>query len=395
MSEILDKIQGLNRKYLKKILFSQSSYPIPKVCFYLLGIGIYSLRITLVVSSLCLIHYIYNFSFRKFSFNKLILFIFWTVFICIYYLQYKLPFFPPEFDGSLSLVVYLVRAIPLLLLILVSLQLKNKSIYFNLVFLFSLGMLTHAILNTVNTVIISDPPYYGRVYEFFTGGRVNSPGTTLLASFSSLLLLGFVGDKKVQKKKLLFVFLFITFLISAAISLTFLARTYFFVLAIGTILIAIRYASETGKISFFLLSLFLSVTLLASAFKFLLPANLSDRIINGVYSMKIQHNIDYFNQIGENFFIYPKSYITLDVYWFHNFFYDVHRSSGPYAAICAYGIVLITSFSIVVNWEKRYTKSLLIIFSLFIPYLLTTIPWESSEYQIIVLFAGFTMLVAD
>ncbi|MCW7493183.1 DUF1229 domain-containing protein [Leptospira sp. 2 VSF19] len=244
----------------------------------------------------------------------------------------------------------------------------------------------------MSTLITADPPYYGRAYEFFTGSRVNSPGTTLLASFSSLLLLGFLGDKNVKEKRLLYFLLGISILISLSISYIFIARTYFFVLAIGTVFVVIRYASETKNLSFLFYFVFVVISILISVFEFLLPEDLSDRIVNGVYSRKIQHSIDYFSQIGQNFFIYPKSHLILDEFWFHNFFSDVHRSSGPYAAIFAYGAVFLTFLSIFVNWRKRYIKSLLIITLLFIPYLLTSIPWESSEYQILVLFAGFTLL---
>jgi hypothetical protein len=306
-------------------------------------------------------------------------------------LHFRLPFFPDDFNGDISFEVYVVRLIPILLFVIVSLQLRSKNTFLNLIFIFSLGMLTHAILNTISTIFYLDPPYYGKVREYFTGTIVNSPGTTLLASFSSLLLVGFVGDQRIKNPRLLLMLLILTGAISLSISLVFVARTYFFIILLGIFLVSIRYILQKKGSPFVLFLFSLSLFFLILIYDFLIPVNLKERIIGGVYSIKIQHTIDYFDQISKDFFIYPKSHLTYGEYWFHNFFYDVHRSSGPYTALIAYGIIGATLLNLFVNFGKQYTKSLFIIFLLFLPYLLTTIPWESSEYQILALFAGVTL----
>lgn len=380
-----------NRKFLRRSIFSKSKLPIPKLSFLLLGIGIYSFKISILVATLCSLHFIYNFKFKNLKLITLIFALLWLSFLILYFLHFRLPIFPKDFNGDISFEVYAVRSIPILLFVLVSLQIRSKSIFLNLIFLFSLGMLTHAILNTVATLLYVEPPYYGKAREFFTGSTVNSPGTTLLASFSSLLLIGFVGDQQVKNPSSILFLLIATGVISFFVSIVFVARTYFFIIILGIAFVSIRIIFRTKGSPLLLFLFSFSMLLLIFIYNSLIPESITERILNGVYSIKIQHTIDYFGQVSKNFFIYPKSNLVYEEYWFHNFFYDVHRSSGPYTAIVAYGIFGVTILNLLMNIERKYSKSLFIVFLLFIPYLLTTIPWESSEYQILGLYAGVTL----
>ena len=123
---------------------------------------------------------------------------------------------------------------------------------------------------------------------------------------------------------------------------------------------------------------------------------IKDRILNGTYTVKMQHTTDYWMQISKNFFIYPKAeYNHSEHSWFHNYFYDVHRTSGPITAILTYSFfIFVLTISIKNYFSKTfYGKELLLLYIAFFPYLYTSIPWESSEHQMITFFSGMTAMI--
>jgi hypothetical protein len=320
----------------------------------------------------------------------------------LFFLSYYKFFIPPDLPWGripLDFYRYFQVAIQIILIYHLILSLNEIKDAIRLVFAVSLGMMIFALSNMYFTISLLDPPYYGKAYHSIHKFVYNSPGTTILGSMLPIVMISFwkKGDFILSTYNIM---LFTSIIGCIGISIVFTARTPILILVIATIL---KVTFENFKINkkFILYSLLsICVLIIASYLMTLIFSEyantLFNRLVYGDYSEKIGHHIDYWNQIKENFYIYPVSFHRNHYhYWFHNFFFDNHRTSGPITAIISYLIFSLAFIksSIDLYLKKEYGKEIFILFILFIPFLITTIPWESSESQMIGLYAGITALI--
>jgi hypothetical protein len=159
---------------------------------------------------------------------------------------------------------------------------------------------------------------------------------------------------------------------------------------------SITSSNSSRNIFIIAITILTILTFLVSYSNITLLVRIKDRILYGEYMVKAQHTIDYWSQVKNGFWIYPKAEFSLkENNWFHNFFFDVHRTSGPVTAIIAYTIFLLTFGLSVINVFRKtyYAKELLVLYVSFFPYLYTSIPWESSENQMTTFYAGITAMI--
>ncbi|MCZ8156434.1 MAG: DUF1229 domain-containing protein [Leptospira sp.] len=325
-------------------------------------------------------------------------FSFFLIFIIFYARYYISPEPPPGWENmDLDYWNYILKSMQLLLVyLIVGIEPKPKN-KFKLLASLSLGMLFVAILNSVFTMIYLDPPYYGKSYHIFHKVIVNSPGTTILGGMASILFLSFLTNKDYKP----FAFGIGSILVLSLgifISILYSARTLFFEILIIfslqiSFLIMRRFSLKKIEGLRYLFLIFTSLLVAFFLIDHPLFSRIKDRIVSGDYLVKFQHTIDYWTQIKTGFWIYPKDHSGY--VWFHNFFFDVHRTSGPKTAIVNYSFFIIILFLLLKNIQKRtyFHKELLVLFIAFFPFLYTTIPWESSENQMISFYAGLVAMV--
>jgi hypothetical protein len=371
-------------------------------CIYLFlaGLGPGKIMLSTLILYFLVISIVLNFRKNKISIPSYFGIFLWFLFIILYYFQYETPYMPEKINGKLDFFMYQLKAIPVLCIFILFVSTKSNIDKFHYLECISFGMLAIASINTIATLVHLDPPYYGRAWEFFSNGVMNSPGTTILASIPALLLLSFVNTDKLKKFTYIYL-LAITLVLGTIINLIFLARSFFFIIfliLIFKIFFFILKSRTNGKtlihkksLIYIFISLFFLIIII---FLFRESIHLViNRIIHGDYMVKFLHTWEYFSLIKENFFIYPSSnYFRPEQFWFHNFFFDSHRTSGPFVAILAYIIFLFTGIKSLINLKRNRSDSreLFILFLSFFPILYTSIPWESSEYQLIFFYSALT-----
>lgn len=323
--------------------------------------------------------------------------IMFVLFFISYYLFLQPTAMPEGIDpvaNPVSLTLNSATAILAFLLVIIA---KSPPERFKVILFITSGMFVFALLNTIATLYYVQPPYYSRAYHFAAGIIYNSPGTTILASMLPILLVSFFPIRLTNQINSMMLTV-AAVAISAAISLMFSARTFFFVLPAILLFALFRYLvnrrkSEEHELLTIVLFLIASTGILAFVLRDQFSA-IIERIVNGTYATKIGHSILYWKQVSTNFFQYPEV-ASSGEYWFHNFFYDAHRTSGPWTAILAYAFLLLVCTKAFFDVRRRRpfameTTTLLIAF---IPYLMTTIPWESSESQMIALYGALAGMV--
>ncbi|AXR69260.1 DUF1229 domain-containing protein [Leptospira mayottensis] len=388
-------------------IFKLRIFSLPIVCWIcsiLIGLGIVNGRLSLFTIGLSFLISILLLKNAKWNISSIFSLLLIISFLLAYFFFYKTPNMPQHLDGKLNPVLYVFKAFPVLFSFLIIFALpssKQKRLFFVGI---ALGMLLFAIINSAATVVYLKSPYYGKAFHFFYKIEYNSPGITILASILPIVLFCFNGyllriNKKLKSKNVFFI---IVFLISIFISFLFSARTFFFLVianAIALILVQIwevfRVSNKSIYYKFIIVFLVLFVLCLL-IFLFLKETYVGERILNGIYLEKINHHIDYWNAIKKDFFVYPKMPVGSKYsFWYHNVFFDSHKTSGPITALILY-IYSFFIFAIVCkNTFKRDYESFLYFhfYICFVPYLITTIPWESSEPQMMALFSGLGALI--
>ncbi len=367
------------------IFFSGFSF-LPTPYFLLVNIGI-------IMGVFCQIHRI-NFLSQEFGLGIL-----WVLFFYFYYRFYKAPDLPDGWVGGIDLEAFLRNSTNLLSVFLIIALERSSSRKVKVLSCLPMGMLAFASLNTIFTLIKLEPPYYGRTYSFMLDIVYNSPGTTILGSMLSIYLIAFKkGFQNISK--IFWILLVLALGFGSWISVLFTARTFFLVLILAILLLIAINGVQTFKLGLDKYLLFLAFFSFGSLLIFYMNGDFlirtMERLKTGDYSEKLLHHKDYFAQVRNSFWQYPRSTFTYPWhFWFHSFLPDVHRTSGPYTLLVAALIVIGTY---VKSFWNSYQKTELgressIFLILFIPYLLTTIPWESSESQMLVLFAGVSAIV--
>ncbi|PJZ89451.1 DUF1229 domain-containing protein [Leptospira levettii] len=265
----------------------------------------------------------------------------------------------------------------------------------------SLGMLCFALVTTLFTIVYLDPPYYGKAIHPIGKFEMNSPGTTILGSISAILSICFLSEKTNKNPSYIAMTLFLL-ICALFISFIFSARTLFFAFLILILIKSFTYRQAFGigknsnsALHFFLFLIF-SLLLYFFLRELTLIRVLEKRIVNGDYLIKFQHSLDYFAQISEDFYIYPKADYKFTYHnWFHNFFYDVHRTSGPITALATYTLFVFSYGRALYNLKigTYFGRELFELYSVFLIYLVTSIPWESGENQMIAFYSGFTAMI--
>lgn len=393
---------------MSEYVFKLKIFSLPVVCWLcsmMFGFGIVNGRLTLLAITFAIV--IFVLLIKKTEWKNIfavIGLVLISAFLYTYYVFYKIPMMPAHIDGSIQRTGYLLKALPVLFSYLIVFALPEKKQKENFFIGIALGMLLFAIVNSVATLIYLDPPYYGRAFHYFHKTEYNSPGITILASMLPLILFCFNGYlfeiKDAWKKETIF---FITVLVvSVSISFLFSARTLFFIMTGNVfVLFLIRlwnfYSISTRSVYYKLGIGFLALFLfILSIYCFLKFTYIGQRVMTGVYSEKINHHIDYWQTVRNGFFVYPKITIGASfTFWYHNVFFDSHKTSGPITALILYGYALLILVFAIRNSILKISASkyYLHFYVCFIPYLITTIPWESSESQMMTLFAGLGALV--
>ncbi|EMO16440.1 DUF1229 domain-containing protein [Leptospira interrogans] len=388
-------------------LFKFRIFSLPAICWIcstLIGFGTVNGRLSLFVIGLSFIISIFLLKNIKWNISSTFSFLLVISFLLAYFFFYKTPNMPQHLDGKLNPILYVFKAFPTLFsffIIFALPSLKQKKLFFIGI---ALGMFVFAIINSIATLVYLEPPYYGKAYHFFYKMEYNSPGITILASMLPIVLFCFNGyllkiDKKLKWQNVFFLFVF---LISLFISFLFSARTFFFlIIANIIILVLIRlwkiYSIPNKGIYYkFIIGFLILFVSCSSIYFFLKETYIGQRIMNGIYSEKLNHHVDYWNTIKKDFFIYPKITIGSEyTFWYHNIFFDSHKTSGPITALILYIYsVFIFLIALKKSLKRDYRSFRYFHFYIcFIPYLMTTIPWESSESQMVALFAGLGALI--
>ncbi|MBM9577283.1 DUF1229 domain-containing protein [Leptospira sp. 201903070] len=375
------------------------------VCSLLIGFGSVSVRLSLLTIVLSFSLSIYLLRRIKLNIFSILLLLLLVGFLFTYYLFYEVPVLPNEIDGKLYLVWYLFKALPVFFSFLIILGLpdatQKKLFFIGIAF----GMFLFAIVNTLATVAYLDPPYYGKAYHLFLRSEYNSPGITILASMLPIALFCFEGyfseiKTHLKAKQLFFG---VVFLISLFISFLFSARTFFFIVLLNVVVLSVIWLwrslvfSEKSRIYKISISLVVAISLILLIFFFLNFTEIGQRMLHGVYSEKINHQVDYWTTIRKGFFVYPKIQINSSfTFWYHNFFYDTHKTSGPFTALLIYAYFIISFVLLLIRLTEKAKNAIeyFHFYVCFLPYLFTSIPWESSEPQMIALYSGLGALIS-
>lgn len=392
---------------MSEYLFKLRFFSLPLiywVCSILFGFGIINGRLSLFAILISAIGCAILLKNTRWNFFSLIGLVLISAFLILYYVFYKIPIMPPHIDGSIQKIGYLLKSLPVVLTYLIVFALPERKEKERFIIGIAVGMILFAIINSVATLIYLSPPYYGRAFHYFLKTEYNSPGITILASMLPMILFCFNGylfeitkDRKSEK----FVFIF-ALIVGVAISFLFSARTFFFIIIANIIvLIAVRlwnmFSISTRSVYYkTVIGFFTLLVLGLSVLCFMQFTYIGQRVLTGVYSEKINHTIDYWQTIRSGFFVYPKIVIGSSfTFWYHNVFFDAHKTSGPYTAIILYAYAFLILFFAVRNSILKipFSKFYLHLYLCFIPYLVTTIPWESSESQMMTLFAGLGALI--
>jgi hypothetical protein len=371
---------------------------------FLSGVGSYKEYIALPSIVGLFFYLLLNLENIKHSFKILFGFLNWFTFLSCYYFFYIPPLPPVEWQPNsmdLNNYIYCVKSLQVLLVYLVIATQRSSFVKFQMLSSVSLGMMFYASLNAIFTILYLDPPYYGKAYHSIYRVVMNSPGTTILGGIASICLLSFYSSK-LKKNRIYKFMLVLAIFAGISISLLYSARTLFFIFVIYLIIFSFlnfktnSYIFYSRKFVIFILLLLLLTLTFGNFLYFEHLAVIKKRIFEGEYRVKFQHTIDYFLQVKENFFSYPIRQFTYRYNdWFHNFFFDTHRTSGPITAIILYFLLGYTFFFSFRNMIARtfFGKELLILYICFFPYLYTTIPWESGENQMITFYAGFVAMI--
>lgn len=346
-----------------------------------------------------------SFSFIRWELHKVLVLTSIFLFYIFYYIFYQIPVTPVEWKFTgIDFYGHSLRFLPALFTFVFLLTLHSRK--YRELFLVSVGfgMMLFAVLMTIATVIHFDPPYYGKSFHFYDRTEGNSPGITVLANILPIAFLCFYPKVYLTPLKNVFQSLFALALLFLGLYINYLfsARTFVFLIGINiTLILAFQIFSyyRKGKQINLKTILVASVsTILVILFTlFLLKDSfLIHRILNQNFDVKIHHFLDYYANIKNGFFIYPKVDIEKSgTYWFHNVFFDAHRTSGPWTALSlyfyfAYTFVL-AAYRTVKGDEiqQRYLHLYINIFLLFV----TCIPFESSESQLMVIFIGIGGLI--
>lgn len=364
---------------------------------FLVGVGFIHVWVTALLAISTSFFLLLRFKLRNINFKEILMVSLWVSFFFLYFYNYV----PPEIDNifvPISGKWYLINVVPVLLVSTLLVLSHDTWAKIEIILAISAGMFVFAIANSLCTLVILKPPYYGRAFHSVHHYVYNSPGTTILGSILPLVMIAFYGFKLSQRKNYNLI-LFIVISISILISLMFLARTtilmIFFSIGLkfGTSVIGRTNKVIPRKDIIRIVLLIIFVVIVLSLFTNY-PSKLIERFVNGHYLIKLQHQIDYWNQVTYDFWSYPKARITMAEVYFHNFFYDSHRTSGPFTAIISYiiyGFTIFNTFKLI-SIKSKLGIDFLNLLLLFSAFLFTTIPWESSESQMIALYACITLL---
>lgn len=375
-----------------------SSY-LPLILCSLIGIGFISNKISLTIVIFLFIFSLFHC--RKWIENtRVLLFIFlWILFFISYYFFY----IPPDLPwGRIPLDFFeysLKCSIPLVLMLLIALTSKEKF-EFQVLISISLGMISIATANLFFTWIYLDPPYYGKALHAIHKVITNSPGNTLLGMFLPITMISFWNGPKNQSV-LYSISTAIAILLSLFISIFFSARTPVLMLILAVFIklcLLISYKRINLQKPIFIYGILFLITIIILIIKLnnSFVDSLIYRLINGNYNTKFIHHFDYWVQVSKKFWIYPVASFSMPESYFHNFFYDTHRTSGPVPAIIAFLILFISLFLGIFRIKRKhiFVSNVLLLLILLIPVLMTTIPWEYSESQILTFYSVITVMIA-
>lgn len=234
-----------------------------------------------------------------------------------------------------------------------------------LIWYLGLGALVWAVGTVIATVVLSDPPYYGKIVDLRSLARGvlhfgNTPGIASLLVFFPVISLAVFALLKPRKDVWLWIFSLIALAVSIVCAILIQQRSFFLIVLIVQPLIVGVFAFLLGKNKTGLI--FLSV--LTGCILFFLVDMQSNY---GLLARKLDQNL--FTDARVQMFKYWLGQISihplirsivgpppLDVYpYFHNFFADVHRLSGFWAFFVSIALIgyIFTRLIVLTNKNKK------------------------------------------
>jgi hypothetical protein len=372
---------------------------IPLISAFIFGIGSLNWKLNLFVFALICLYLGYNSSIPGINFSLTVISTLWSIFLVFYFYFYIPPFIEKIQSANLNSFDYFQSSFILLGSVSVFSFMKSLDLSKNILISFSLGMFLTATLNVIYTFVNVEPPYYGKAYHWYFHIVYNSPGSTILASFLSLVLFTF---KNKLNSRFINILSYIFWAGSIFISTFFMARLFYLISIYFFILYFILFFdghyiySSSKKYKWFTIYFIIGIVFLFFYQDNDFITNIINRLKYGDYTEKFFHHRDYWIQVSNNFWIYPVSYYNYHyVNWFHSFIPDTHRTSGPYTAIIAFLLVFLPFLRALYSLKvkENYSKEKFLLYALMLPFLFTTIPWESSEPQVLIFYAMVTAFI--
>lgn len=210
--------------------------------------------------------------------------------------------------------------------------------------LFLIGCALWGILIMCITMLKIPPPYYGNAINPIFGHPMNTTGIAYLLSMAPIVFYINVSDSKPLKyNPFSILFLVMLFATSSFFAIQIQERTFFIIAFIVCPLMLAIYASTKGKNKYFLFAA-ISIPTAYILFKSIIEANFQE--YRGVnlrlfQDLRFQLFKNWLEQITNSPWIYPNvTFIPNKDHgpptpWFHNFFMDAQRVSGPIGILTA------------------------------------------------------------
>ena len=261
----------------------------------------------------------------------------------------------------------------------------KKEIYFKISYIFLIGMLLNSAIYAIYTFFEYPSLLLLRLaMDPFTGSIVNTPGLSNLASLAPVFAIYMLFKEKLNKK-LLFINIFII-LLALITGVVFQARTFFVILSIGLVgvLIINNYKTSALYIIFFIFTVFFLDLLLVkysidyAQYRNSLVLRFSSE---GVKSERFAHWTFALNEIQSHPFGGGKvNHAKEVVYWYHNLWLDIARTSGLHTLILflLYESYIFHSVIFALFKKKKETFIYILLYLLVLIIMFVSIPIEGD-----------------
>ena len=335
LNKSLSKLNDFNARLMRHISLKDI---LPYALAFSLGLGMFKLTFLLALFSAIVFRSQYKHIFGAIKIGGWILIALLVAFLFFYLVDYipyqlKYPIIEAHYFKMLWILTVLAAVLPFLM--------KNKIDALSLIWYFGVGAFVWAVSTVIATVLLSAPPYYGKIVDLRSLARGslhfgNTPGIASLLVFYPVIFLAIFGILKQKKSPWFWCISFIG-LFATLICAILLQQRSFFVIALVVqpiIMTACAFFLGRYKIGFVILCTLIVYPLLFFIDSFIEIGLLTRKLDQGLFTdARVQMFEFWLNQISANPLARP---LVGPVPWdqlhqFHNFFADVHRTSGLWA----------------------------------------------------------------